>query len=50
MSQPNPGQLLEVARRAVRLALDLGATGAESTASEGSEFSATVRMGDVETV
>ena len=50
MSQPDPGQLLEVARRTVRLALDLGATGAESTASEGSEFSATVRMGEVETV
>ena len=34
----------------MRLALAPGATGAESTVSEGAEFSATVRMGEVETM
>ncbi|MGH9671564.1 MAG: TldD/PmbA family protein [Bryobacteraceae bacterium] len=42
--------LEELTARAVRLALDAGATEAECTASEGAEFSATVRMREVESV
>jgi PmbA protein len=42
--------ILEIARKAVRLAIEAGASGAECTAAEGDNFSATVRMGQVETV
>jgi PmbA protein len=42
--------LEEIAARLVRLALDRGATGAEATASEGSEFTCRVRLGEVEQV
>jgi PmbA protein len=41
-------KLIEVAQSAVRLALELGATDAECTIAEGEEFSAGVRMGQVE--
>src|SRR5712691_3753651 len=41
-------ELLDGARAAVTRALELGATGAECTISEGEEFSATVRMREVE--
>ena len=40
--------LLEIAQAAVKRALELGATGAECTISEGEEFSASVRMREVE--
>jgi PmbA protein len=40
--------LLEIAQAATRRALELGATGAECTISEGEEFSASVRMREVE--
>lgn len=40
--------LEEIAQRVVRLALDRGATDAECTCSSGSEFSASVRMREVE--
>jgi len=40
--------LIDIARSAVRRALDAGATGAECTISEGEEFSAGVRMREVE--
>ena len=40
--------LIDIARSAVRLALEAGATGAECTISEGEEFSASVRMREVE--
>ena len=40
--------LLDIARSAVRRALEAGATGAECTISEGEEFSAGVRMREVE--
>ena len=39
-----------LAERVVRLARDRGATGAECTVSEGSEFSVNVRLGEVETL
>jgi PmbA protein len=42
--------LKEAAARAVRLALERGATDAECTIAEGDEFSATVRLGEVETL
>jgi len=42
--------LAEVARTAVGLALDSGATDAECTISEDDEFSVNVRMGDVENI
>lgn len=42
--------LTEVAKDAIRLALNAGATDAECTISEGSEFSAGVRLGEVETL
>jgi PmbA protein len=41
-------ELLDIARTAVRRALEAGATGAECTISEGEEFSAGVRMREVE--
>ena len=40
--------LIDTAQSAVKLALDLGATGAECTISEGEEFSTNVRMRQVE--
>jgi PmbA protein len=40
----------EIAQSAIRQALDRGATDAECTISEGSEFSVSVRMGEVETL
>ena len=42
--------MLDLAQQAVRMALEQGATDAECTVSEGSEFSASVRMGQLETV
>lgn len=39
-----------VAARAVALAIERGATGAECTLADGDEFSATVRLGEVETL
>ena len=42
--------LSEVARSVIRQATDAGATDAECTMSEGSEFSANVRMGELETL
>jgi PmbA protein len=42
--------LPEVAQATIRQALDAGATDAECTISEGDEFSANVRMGEVETL
>ena len=42
--------LPEIAQRAVRQAVEAGATDAECTISEGQEFSANVRMGEVETL
>ena len=42
--------LREIAVEAVRLAMRQGATGAEAVATEGSEFSTTVRLGQVETL
>ncbi len=41
-------ELLDIASSAVRRALELGATGAECTISEAEEFSASVRMREVE--
>jgi PmbA protein len=46
----NEAILKEAAARAVRLALERGATDAECTIAEGDEFSATVRLGEVETL
>jgi len=40
--------LIDIARAAVRRALEAGASGAECTISEGEEFSASVRMREVE--
>jgi PmbA protein len=42
--------LRDVASLAIRLAAERGATDAECTISEGDEFSATVRLGEVETL
>lgn len=42
--------LRDAAALAVRLATERGATGAECTIAEGDEFSATVRLGEVETL
>ena len=42
--------LPEIAQTAIRQALDGGASDAECTISEGQEFSASVRMGEVETL
>src|SRR5580704_2561924 len=42
--------LPEIARSAIKQALDRGATDAECTITEGDEFSASVRMGQVETL
>ena len=42
--------LLDIATDAVEMAMARGATGAECTLSEGEEFSATVRMSEVETL
>jgi PmbA protein len=41
-------ELLEAARSAVKRAKELGATGAECTVAEGEEFSASIRMREVE--
>jgi PmbA protein len=43
-------ELRELASGAVKRALELGASAAESVASEGSEFSTVVRLGEVETL
>src|SRR5437016_204087 len=43
-------ELLDSARSAVARALELGATGAECTISEGEEFSTNVRMREVESL
>ena len=45
-----PVDLREVATDAVRLAMQQGASAAEAVATEGSEFSTTVRLGQVETL
>jgi PmbA protein len=42
--------LLDLAQEAIRLALDAGATAAECTIAEGDEFSANVRMRELETL
>ena len=42
--------LQEIAQDAIKQALAAGATDAECTLSEGSEFSASVRLGEVETL
>src|SRR5258708_36002213 len=42
--------MIELAQHAIRLALDQGATAAECTISEGDEFSANVRMRELETL
>src|SRR5438477_413068 len=42
--------MMEVAQQAIRLALDQGATAAECTIAEGDEFSASVRMRQLETL
>src|SRR5438105_9426517 len=42
--------MIEVAQQAIRLALDEGATAAECTIAEGDEFSANVRMRQLETL
>lgn len=47
MSEPD---LEEIAAHTVKLAMDGGATGAECTISEGDQFSANVRMGEIETL
>lgn len=44
------GQLEEAVSKVIRLAKDGGATDAECTASEGSNFSVSVRMGEVESI
>jgi PmbA protein len=44
------GVLEEIAGEAVLYALERGATAAECTVSEGNEFEATVRLGEIETV
>ena len=44
------GVLEEIANRAVRLAVERGADGAECTVYEGEEFETTVRMGETEVV
>jgi PmbA protein len=46
----NFNDLPEIARSTIQQALDRGATDAECTISEGDEFSASVRMGEVETL
>jgi len=45
-----PVNLKEVATEAVRLAMQQGASAAEAVATDGSEFSTTVRLGQVETL
>jgi len=40
----------QIVQDGVRLAMEMGATAVECSASEGDEFTATVRMGEVETV
>jgi PmbA protein len=42
--------LVELAQDVVRLSLAAGATGAECTISEGDEFSANIRMREIESV
>jgi PmbA protein len=46
----NHDALPEIARAAIQQALELGATDAECTIAEGSEFSSAVRMGELETL
>src|SRR5207237_10725226 len=46
--RPGVSDLLDPARSAIARALELGATGAECTVSEGEEFSVNVRMREVE--
>jgi PmbA protein len=46
----NFDQLPEIAQSTIRQALEAGATDAECTMSEGAEFSANVRMGELETL
>ena len=43
-------ELLELAKRTVRMALEAGASDAECTVAEGDEFSANVRMRELETL
>jgi PmbA protein len=43
-------ELLDLARQVIRLALDKGAQDAECTLAEGSQFSTTIRMREVETL
>ena len=43
-------ELLDIAVAATKRALELGATGAECTISEGEEFSVNIRLGDVESL
>ncbi len=50
MNEPDLKQLEQIASRAVARALDLGATDAECTLAEGEEFSAGVRMREVESL
>ena len=42
--------MLDLAQEVIRLALDAGATAAECTIAEGDEFSANVRMRELETL
>ena len=44
----SPDHLLELAQSVVKRALDAGATDAECTIAEGNEFSANVRMRELE--
>jgi PmbA protein len=50
VNEPDLKQLEQIASRAVARALDLGATDAECTLAEGEEFSAGVRMREVESL
>ncbi len=50
MNEPDLNQLEQLASRAVARALELGATDAECTLAEGEEFSAGVRMREVESL
>jgi len=46
----SPAELKDIAVNAVRLAMQHGASAAEAVATDGSEFSTTVRLGQVETL
>ena len=50
MSGAAPELLEDIASRLVRLAGERGASGAEATAAEGSEFECRVRLGETETL